>query len=97
MSTIDTLIDELVCYRETLGGDCAVALALDCEGNVVMRYDDSLAAWIQPVRMHPSDPDRTNTGDAQLYRVLGDDGADELGAERALVLWSADGCGGVTP
>jgi hypothetical protein len=79
--TIDTLMDALAQWRETLPGDTPVAHAIDDEGELAEPLGDVGPGFL--VRsIH------RGVIDARLSRVVSDDDVDgEPEARRVLVLW----------
>lgn len=79
--TIDTLMDALAQWRETLPGDTPIAHAMDDEGEFAEPLGEIGPGFLVPSYTR-------GVIDARLWRVVSDDDVDdEPEARRVLVLW----------
>lgn len=78
--TLDSLIDTLATWRETLPGDTPIAHALDDEGEAAELLGEAMPGFLVPHRL--------GEFDGRLRRCVSDDDIDGIPeARRALVLW----------
>jgi hypothetical protein len=82
--TIDTLMDALVQWRETLPGDTPIAHSMDDEGEFAEPIGEIGPGFLVPAYTLEG----VCANDARLWRVVSDDDVDEEpDARRVLVLW----------
>ena len=79
--TLDTLMDALAQWRETLPGDTPIAHAMDDEGEFAEPLGEIGPGFLVPTYTR-------DVRNARLWRVVSDDDVDdEPEASRVLVLW----------